>query len=131
MIDNRARTAYLFLRVGVAFAFLYPPLSAIFGDPYTWLGYFPQSVRGLALSLSNGFVDDLLLLHAFGVVEILIALWILSGYKIFLPALGATVLLLAIVVFNFSQMDVVFRDLSIAAAALSLALINWPRTLPV
>ncbi len=34
-------------------------------------------------------------------------------------------MLVAIVVFNFSQFEVVFRDLSIAAASLALALDAW------
>jgi hypothetical protein len=120
-IAPQARTAYLLLRVGVAFAFLYPPLSAIFGDPYTWFGYFPAFL--------TGYVPDLVLLHAFGAVEAVIALWILSGYKIFVPSLLATLMLAGIVVFNVSQFDVVFRDLSIACMALALALINFKRTI--
>ncbi len=119
MISPHARTAYLLLRIGAAFAFLYPPLSALFGDPYTWFGYFPQ--------FAQGYVPDMLLLHAFGVVEIGIGLWILSGYKIFIPAMLATAMLLGIVVFNLSQFDVLFRDLTIACLTLSLALMHAPK----
>ena len=72
-------------------------------------------------------MPDLVLLHAFGAVEILIGLWILSGYKIFIPALLATVMLLGIVTFNFSQFDVLFRDVTIACLTLSLALMHWPK----
>lgn len=117
-ITHQARTAYLFLRIGAALAFLYPPLSALVGDPYTWLGYFPAFLQG--------YVPDMVLLHAFGVVEILIGLWLLSGYKIFIPALLATAMLLAIVAFNFSQLDVLFRDLSIACLTFALALMHMP-----
>ncbi|MDP3645839.1 MAG: hypothetical protein Q8R25_02015, partial [bacterium] len=73
------------------------------------------------------FVPDMLLLHTFGVVEVVIALWILSGWKIAWPAAAATAILLVIVIFDFSQFEVVFRDLSIAAAALSLVLVNVPK----
>lgn len=69
----------------------------------------------------------MMLLHLFGVVEIIIGLWLLSGYKIFLPALAATGMLLGIVVFNFSQFDVLFRDLSIAALTFALALMHMPQ----
>lgn len=118
-MDASARTAYLLLRLGAAFAFVYPPLSAFFGDPYSWFGYFPTFVQGV--------LPDLVLLHLFGLVEIAIGLWILSGYKIFLPSLAATLMLLAIVGFNIPHMDVVFRDLSIAATTLALALMHRPR----
>lgn len=119
-ITHQARTAYLFLRIGAAFAFLYPPLSALFGDPYTWFGYFPVFL--------TGYIPDLVLLHLFGVAEIIIGLWLLSGYKIFVPALLATAMLLGIVAFSFSQLDVLFRDISIACLTFALALMHLPRS---
>lgn len=110
--------AQIILRVAVAFAFLYPAVSAWF-LPTAWLGYVPQFMRG--------DVDDLVLLHAFGAVEIFIALWILSGWKIFWPSLAATAVLLAIVVFNPQEFPVLFRDLSLSGMTLALALMNRPR----
>ena len=104
----------LLLRLGVAFAFLYPPIAAL-SDPMSWIGYFPPFILDLPL-------DPLVILHGFGVIEVIIALWILSGWKIFLPSLAATVMLLAIVVWNLNQFDVLFRDLSLAAMSLALAL---------
>ena len=119
MIAHQARTAYLLLRIGAALAFLYPPFSALTGDPYTWFGYFPPFVQG--------YLPDLVLLHAFGAVEIIIGLWILSGYKIFIPAMLATAMLLGIVAFNLSQFDVLFRDVTIACLTFALALMHWPK----
>ena len=107
----------LLLRLGVAFAFLYPPVNAII-DPYAWVGYFPSFVRDMG--------PEMILLHVFGVVEVIIGLWILSGRKVFLPSAVATVMLLAIVVFNLGDFQVLFRDLCIAAMALSLALMHRP-----
>jgi uncharacterized membrane protein YphA (DoxX/SURF4 family) len=124
MISAAARTSYTLLRLGVAFAFLYPPLSAFFGDPYTWFGYFPQWVVSLAASVG---VSDLVLLHAFGVVELVIGIWILSGYKPFVPAMLGGIMLVGIVIFNLWQFEVLFRDLSIAAMCFALALMHWPR----
>jgi uncharacterized membrane protein YphA (DoxX/SURF4 family) len=103
------------LRGGVAFAFLYPPLNAL-ADPDSWIGYFPGFV--------HGFVPDLMLLQAFGLVEIIIALWILSGWKVFWPALAAAFILVVIVACNVPQFQIVFRDLSIAAMSVALALIE-------
>ncbi len=116
MLD-RERLAQFILRVGVAFAFLYPPINA-WANPYDWIGYFP--------SFLHGIVPDVVLLHAFGLVEIVIAVWILWGRNIFWPAALATLMLVAIVVFNTSNFVVLFRDLSIAAASLTLALMNLP-----
>lgn len=105
------KAADILLRVSVAFAFLYPPIDAWF-NPYSWIGYFPTFIRGI--------VSDTLLLHTFGVVEILLALWILSGKKIVVPLGICVVMLVAIVFFDFRDIEVLFRDLSIAGMALAL-----------
>lgn len=109
---NMSKTANVLLRIGVAFAFLYPPLNAI-GDPNSWIGYFPSFLRG--------YVPDLVLLHSFGAVEVIIALWLLSGWRIVWPSILAAAMLCAIVAFNITELQVVFRDLSIAAMAAALA----------
>ena len=112
------KLADILLRVGVAFAFLYPPIDALF-DPTSWFGYFPSYIRHLA--------PEPVLLHGFGALEVVIALWILSGKKIFLPSVAATAILLVIVGSDLGDFQVVFRDLSIAAASLALALTHWPK----
>lgn len=107
--------ASLVLRAGLSFAFLYPPWNAL-SNPDSWLGYFPAFTRGV--------VPDPVLLHGFGVMEVVIAVWILSGWRIFWPSTAATLLLLTIVVFDFSNFEVVFRDISIAAIGIALAIQN-------
>ena len=107
----------LILRLGLAFAFFYPAISAVF-NPFSWIGYFPHFLRGI--------VPDPVLLYSFGTVEVVIALWILSGWKIFWPSGAAALMLLAIVSFDLSEFQVVFRDLSIAAIAVTFAIQNYP-----
>ncbi len=109
---NSQKIANLILRIGVAFAFLYPPINAL-SDPMSWIGYFPKFLHGI--------VPDLVLLHSFGILEAVIALWILSGKKILIPSLVATVMLITIVAFNMQDFQLLFRDLVIALMALSLA----------
>ena len=70
-------------------------------------------------------ISPLILLHAFGVLEVAIALWLISGWRVRTPAALAALMLLGIVAFNLSQLDVLFRDLSLAA--LAIALVLWPR----
>ncbi len=110
----------LLLRIGLAFAFLYPPVAAFF-DPYSWLGFFPQFMRDIV-------GNDALLLHAFGVFELLIGLWLLSGKRIFIPSVLAAATLAGIVVFDLGAMDIIFRDVSILAIALALALNSHTRS---
>jgi hypothetical protein len=109
----------ILLRLGLAFAFLYPAIDAWF-NPFTWLGYVP-SFAYILWPWSH-----LVFLHLFGAAEILLALWVLSGWKIGVPSALMGFLLLLIVVVNPNQFEVVFRDLAIAAAAFALALRHLP-----
>ena len=111
--------AHAILRAGLAFALLYPPLAAL-GDPVSWGAYFPSFVHALPL-------PEIAILHAFGMLEVAIALWLLSGWRIRIPAALAALMLVGIVAFNLSQFDVLFRDLSLALVA--LALVFWPTAL--
>lgn len=124
-ISATARAAHFLLRASVAFAFAYPAISA-WSEPFTWLGYVPGFARDMAAMVG---MSDILLLHAFGVLELVIALWLLSGWRIFLPSVAAAGLLLFIVVVNPSEFPILFRDLSIAGLALGLALMHAPRAL--
>ncbi|MEX0652421.1 MAG: hypothetical protein WD153_03110 [Candidatus Paceibacterota bacterium] len=111
---NREHVTDWVLRIGFSFAFLYPPISAL-ANPYAWIGYFP-------LFVTNIFPDAILLLHIFGVLEIIIALWVLSGKHIVIPSAAGVLMLLGIIVFNFSQMDVLFRDVPILLIGIALIL---------
>ena len=114
-----AGIGHLLLRISVAFAFLYPPIDAL-SDPYSWIGYFPAFMSALP-------VEPLVLLHSFGAIEVALGIWILSGWKIRIPSIIAAAMLIAIVAFNLPQFQVLFRDVSIALAALALAIVPAPQ----
>lgn len=107
------------LRAGLAFSFAYPAVDAWF-DPFAWLGYFPASL------IAAAGTHQLVLLHAFGAFELLLALWVLLGARVRVPALVMAAMLILIVACNLAQMQVLFRDLAIALAAVALA--YWPQT---
>ena len=113
----------LLLRVAVAFSFLYPPLSAL-SDPDSWIGYFPPFLLDMVGT------SDVLLLYIFGVIEIALALWILFGKRVLIPSTLAALMLAAIVLANPVQFSVLFRDISIALAAVALAFVHHGRTEP-
>ncbi|MDP2650408.1 MAG: hypothetical protein Q8P16_02475 [bacterium] len=108
------------LRAAVAFTFIYPAVSAWF-NPYAWVGYFPSFLIDLAGNY------DLVLLHAFGVTELFIAAWLLFGRRILVPCMLAIAYLLGIVVFNWNQLDVIFRDIAFMLATAALALLERER----
>ena len=118
-----------FLRIGLAFAFLYPAVDA-FIDPTTWLGYFPAFVVNvfhiIAVPLTLG---DVFLLHGFGLLELLLALWVLCAKRVALAAYLMAAILLIIVLTNLdaSSFSVLFRDVSLACMAFALATIRLKR----
>lgn len=106
----------LFLRLGLAFSFLYAAIAAFF-DPLSWIGFFPSFAHAI-------IPNDTLLLSMFGLIETALALWLLSGKRILLPSIAAFLLLVGIVVFNGNSMDILFRDVSLAFMALALAALS-------
>lgn len=120
-MSERAAVSIL-LRIGVAFAFLFPAVSAVF-DPYSWIGFFPPFILAYVPTEES----QLILLHVFGASEVVIALWLLSGWRIFVPSILAAAYLLAIVCLNTPQFLITFRDLSIMFMALALAAMSARR----
>jgi len=108
------RPSYLLLKLGVAFALIYPAISA-FIHPYSWVGFFPRPILDIV------GIESTLLLNTFGALEVGIALWILFGKHIFIPASIAAAMLAGIVALNLPQIDVLFRDIAIMLTALFLA----------
>lgn len=108
-----SKTAKFLLRAGLAFAFLYAAISGFF-QPEAWQGFLPGFIFqfGLAPQLA---------LSIFGILELILAAWLLWGVYLELAGLLAFLILLGIVVFNLPQLIIVFRDLSLAMAALALA----------
>lgn len=106
------QTARWLLRLGLAFVFLYAAIGS-FQDPYSWIGFFPQFLRDL--------VPAEILLRVFSFYEIALALWLLWGRWLFYAGLISAATVAGIVVFNWGAMDIVFRDISLALAALALA----------
>lgn len=104
----------LLLRIGLAFSFIYPPLSAFF-HPYAWVGYIPAFLTHYGLS-------DMTLLHLFGLIELLIGVLLLLNIQIRKTAAVAAVILFLIVAYHYRQMDVLFRDIPILLMAVALAL---------
>ena len=103
------------LRVGLAFAFGYVAIGA-FIDPQSWIGFYP--------SVFADSIPSNIFMPIFGIAELLLAAWLISGFKMQLAGASAAVALFGIAAFNTSQMDIVFRDVSLAFAALALARIR-------
>ncbi|MEK7619114.1 MAG: DoxX family membrane protein [Patescibacteria group bacterium] len=104
-------TASWLLRIGLALMFAYAAVGS-FLQPDSWVGYFPLWMRGL--------VPENVLLSGFSIVEIGVALWLLSGRALKWASLVSVAMLSGIVIFNLSLFDVIFRDVGLVFAALAL-----------
>ena len=109
----------LLLRLALSFAFLYPAYG-FWTNPHNWIGYLPSFVKNAGVLTQAGISESVLAMLIAG-VHLIIALWLLSGWRIFIPSLISAVFLGSVVYFNQNQLDVLFRDLSLALVALSLA----------
>lgn len=120
MIVPSVSVPELLLRASLAFSFIYPPIAALI-KPYDWVGYIPTAFQDVVAP------HTILFLHGIGVVEILLALWIMFGRKIFAPSVVAGAFLIAIVIMNPSQFDILFRDISLVGIALTLMYLHRPK----
>ena len=104
-------SAMFLLRGGIAFSFLYVAVASL-QNPANWVGFFPAWAFKVASEETTLFL--------FSGIEIGLALWLISGKKGVYAASAAAALLLGITVFNLGALDIVFRDVSIAVAAIAL-----------
>lgn len=105
------KTEYL-LRAGLIFVFLYASISS-FIHPDDWVGFIPGWMRQM--------VSPKLLLYTHALGEIILALWLLSGKKLFWASILSAISLASITLANLGSMDLVFRDVGLTLAALALA----------
>lgn len=115
-LTSREQIASLVLRLGLAFVLGYVAWAS-YTDPVAWIGFFPQWLRRL--------IPAEPLLAIFSGYEIVLGLWLLSGWKIFWSSLFMALTMFGIVAFNLGAMPIVFRDIAIGCAALSLSIIYY------
>src|SRR5262249_41574603 len=112
---SKNKLAINFLRVGMAFVFLYASIE-IYLNPSNILKYIPKFV--LDIVPHQPFLD------AFGVAEILLAIWLVSGWKGIYPAALSVAILIAICAFNPEYFQILFRNVAIAFGGLALIVLE-------
>lgn len=114
----RQKAVSWLLRVGVSFTFLYAAYSGL-TQPSLWVGYIPDSPIP---------IDASVLLQIWGAFEAIFALWLLSGWRIYVPAAVLALATVLLMVFNLSQFSVLFRDVTIIFASIALVVLHYPRS---
>lgn len=115
VVGNKTKTVSLLLRVGLAIVFLY---AAIFSlkDPNEWIGYVPSY-------LAKGLSTDVIL-KLMSVLQIVLGLWLLSGKYARYAAAIAALMLAGIILTNWGQLYITFRDFGLLFSALALAVLE-------
>lgn len=108
---SKTELAKWLLRFGLAFVFVYATIE-IYINPQNFLKYTPKSVLT--------YVPLDFFLNAFGVVELAVAVWLVSGWKGEYPALLSFMMMVGIVAFNMEHFQVLFRNVAIAFGSLAL-----------
>lgn len=104
------------LRSGLAIVFLYASVDS-FSDASSWIGFVPQWVQTI--------IPGMLFLTLFAVLEMILAVWLLSGKKPFVAAMISNAILLLIIVANVAVLDILFRDIAILFASLALTALSY------
>lgn len=109
---SKAQWPSLCLRAGLAFVFIYAAVAS-YVSPDNWVGYLP--------SFMTEHVRATTLLDAFGVLQVVLAAWLLSGVYIKYAGLITAAFLAGIIVSSPSQFLITFRDVGLVFMALALA----------
>ncbi len=104
-----------FLRVGLAFIFLFASISA-FTNPQAWVGYVPSFITNTITQGYFLFFHDIILFS--------LGLWLLSGKKTFYAAVVSAILLAGMTLANMSSFLVTFRDVGLFFAAIALVVMH-------
>ncbi len=107
------------LRAGLAWVFFYAAISS-FVRPFNWIGFLPLWSR----NIFPGFISEFAALDIIAILELLLALWLLSGKKLALGAIAASLFLAGILFTNLGVLDVTFRDGGLLFASLALVLLS-------
>ena len=116
--NNREALVSFLLRAGLCVVFLYAGIAALV-NPENWIGFVPQWV--------NIFISRDIFLIMHGITDIVIGLWLISDFKPFWAGLIASLSLSSIIFVNFTQLEIIFRDVAILSAALALMALSYKR----
>jgi uncharacterized membrane protein YphA (DoxX/SURF4 family) len=114
-LSRHSRLAPLFLRIGLATVLTYAAISSLI-NPNDWIGYVPIFIRD--------FIPATTVLAIFSVIQLGVAVWLLSGKHVRIAALVCAGMLAGIVVSNFSLLPISFRDIGLLFAALALTVMK-------
>jgi uncharacterized membrane protein YphA (DoxX/SURF4 family) len=116
---NNPKLVLLLLRIGLAAVYLYAGTSSIL-YPNEWIGFLPHFI--------SFFVPAATALFCIALSQVVLSLWLISGFKTFYAAVLAAVMIFGIIIFNLNALIVTFRDISIFLTSVALAIGTYKKT---
>ena len=113
-----SRLALFVLRVALAVPFIYAAIAATL-QPEAWIGFVPFFLRNI--------FPEALLLGAHSLMNLVLGVWLLSGWRTRYAAVLSALVLLTVIVTNLPSLDIIFRDIGLLLAAVSLALLHYKK----
>ena len=107
-----------FLRLGLAFVFIYAACSA-FVKPEAWIGFVPSFIGN---TITRGYF-----LFVHDIINFGLGIWLLSGKKQFWAGIISCLALLGIILTNLSSFLLTFRDVGLLFAAIALIVLNYKK----
>lgn len=115
MVKNKISAASWILRAGLAFVLVYAAIGGLL-HPTHWIGYLPQVA-------TDHFNADALL-KIFDIYELLLAGWLIAGWRLKYAAGLMTLTMIGAIVSDAAAFETTFRDVAIACAAAALAVLD-------
>jgi len=110
-MNGKSNSAATILRWALAFVFFYAAVASL-REPSVWAVYLPQFLTSI--------ISTRLLISGFAVYELALTVWLFSGRKLAWSSMLAAITLFVITLCNLSILDITFRDIGLALAALAL-----------
>lgn len=108
---NNDKLAKCLLRFGLAFVLVYAAFE-VYNNPTNFLKYVPKIILDI--------VPIDLFLVGFGIIEIILAAWLLSGWKGQIPSMLSFFMMAGIIAFNMEHFHILFRNVAIGFGCLAL-----------
>lgn len=103
------------IRVGLAAVFIYAGLDA-FKEPAAWISYIPE--------FSNKFIAAKTALDIISVIQLVLAVALVTGRYVKYCAVVAIAFLAGLLVFNLDTFLITFRDIGLITAAAALIFLD-------
>lgn len=111
----------LLLRIGLGLTLLYASVDTWL-HPDDWVGYVPNFV--------SEQVDATLFVRMFATVQFALVVWLAIGAYLWLAGLILTAALSGILLTNLGVLEITFRDIGLAFAALAMAALDRQQVNP-